>query len=505
VSAGCQSSRHGDAAADAGTLHTAFEAKPSRIDPRFSVDAYSARIQSLLFASLVTQGPDGGFQPYLAAGWRWADERTCLFDLAEGFGFSNGAPVRASDVVATYRAVLAADSGSPRRATLASVASVEAEGDRVVRFRLGAPDAAFLEGATIGVLPAGQAAQGPVETSALVSSGPYRIDWVDRDGGVHLVANPHFHHASVPIERVAIRIIPDALTRVLEMQKGAVDLVQSAIDPDTVDWLERRDSNLRVTRTPSANFQYLGVNLTHSLLADVRIRRAIALAIDRDAIVEAVLNGQARVASSLLPPEHWAHSRHVREFKHDAARARELLDLAGLRDPDGEGPQPRVSFGFKTTTDELSRRIAEVLASQLAEVGIHIEIRSYDWGTFFGDIQRGEFHLYSLQWVGIGDPDILRQVLHSQMRPPAGSNRGGFVDRRTDILTDRARVETSASTRRRLYARIERRVSRLLPYIPLWWPQRIVVSSLRLSGFRPHPAGDLLGLLSARLDPHATR
>lgn len=501
VSAGCQRTHHVDTDADATTLRIAFEAKPSRIDPRYGADAYSARVQGLVFASLVTLGRDGGFRPYLAKTWRWTDERTCVFELAEGFGFADGTEVGPEDVVATYEAVLAPGSGSPRRAALSSVVAVEAEGARRVRFRLAAPDSAFLEGATLGVLRADQATSGQAMPGDLSASGPYRITGGDRDGGVRLEANPYFRHAPVPIERVHIRVIPDGLTRVLELRKGSIDLIQSAIDPDTVDWLAHREGGLRVTHTPSANFQYLGINLSHPQLADARVRRAIAHAIDRDAIVAAVLNGQARVASSMLPPEHWAHARGIRTPAHDPQLARELLDRAGLPDPDGDGPAARLSLSYKATTDELSRRIAEVFAAQLANVGIHIDIRSYDWGTFFSDIQRGDFHLYSLQWVGIGDPDILRQVLHSEMRPPAGNNRAGFVDRRTDLLSARARTEPRAEARRRLYGRIERRVARLLPYVPLWWPERIVVSSQRLAGFRPHPAGDLLGLLEARVEP----
>lgn len=505
VSAGCQRTEQIDANADSATLHIAFEAKPSRIDPRFSTDAYAARIQGLLFASLVTQGSDGRARPYLAKGWEWTDDLTCTFELDDGFGFSDGAPVRASDVVASYRAVLDAESGSPRRAALVSVAAVEAAGDTRVRFHLRAPDAAFLEGATLGILPSRQAAEKAIPPAELIASGPYRIASVDRDGGVELRANPYFKRSSVAISRIDIRVVPDTLTRVLELRKGSIDMVQSAIDPDTVDWLEKNDTVLRVTRTPSANVQYLGINVRQPWLGDVRVRHAIAHAIDRATIVAAVLNGQARVAGSLLPPEHWAHGRGLHPTPYDPARARALLDLAGLPDPDGDGPRPRVTFSYKTTTDELSRRIAVVLAAQLAEVGIALEIRSYDWGTFFGDVQRGEFHLYSLQWVGIGDPDLLRQALHSKMRPPAGLNRGGFADRRIDVLTDRARTEVRMDARRRLYARIERRAARLLPYIPLWWPERIVVSSRRLAGFQPHPAGDLLGLLSAHLEPSPTR
>lgn len=500
ASAGCQRTSHVDAGADATTLLIAFEAKASRIDPRFGLDAYSARIQGLVFASLVTQGPDGGFRPYLAKSWRWTGDRTCTFDLAEGFGFADGTPVRAADVVATYRAVLKSATGSPRRAALGSVVAVEADGDRSVRFRLRSPDGAFLEGATLGILPADQADDTHAAPVELRASGPYRLIAIERDGTTRLEANPHFRHAPVPIPRITIRVIPDALTRVLELEKGSIDLVQSAIDPDTVEWLSRRAEGLRVTRTPSANFQYLGINLAHPMLADLRVRRAIARAIDRPAIVGSILNGQALVATSLLPPQHWAHPRRSRAFAYNPRRSRDLLDRAGFYDPDGRGPRPRATLSFKTTTDDLSRRIAEVLAAQLAEVGIRLEIRSYDWATFFADIKRGDFHLYSLQWVGIGDPDILRQVLHSEMQPPDGNNRGRFVDQQIDELSERAREAVQVEERRRLYARIERRAARLVPYVPLWWPERVVVSSHRLAGFRPHPAGDLLGLLDAHIE-----
>jgi len=505
VCTGCQRTPHADLEADAATLRIAFEAKPSRVDPRYASDAYSARVVGLVFVSLVTPGADGGFRPYLARSWRWDDARTCTFDLTEGFGFEDGRPVRADDVVATFQAVLAADSGSPRRSTLSKVLAVEAVGGTSVRFHLSEPDAAFFEGATLGVLASEQAALDNPAAGELLASGPYRVGSVEPDGSVGLVRNPHFLHAPVPIPRIHIRVIPDALTRVLELENGSVDLVQSAIDPDTVDWLARRDEDIEVTRTASANFQYLGINLRHAVLADVRVRRALAHAIDRDAITREIFNGQARTADSMLPPEHWAHTKHVHSWRYDPQHARALLDRAGLRDPDGDGPQPRVSLDFKTTTEDLSRRIAEVLAAQLAAVGIELRIRSYDWGTFFADIQRGEFHLYSLQWVGIADPDILRQVLHSELRPPLGSNRGGFVDRRTDRLTELARGAMDPDMRRRLYARVERRAARLLPYVPLWWPERVIVSNRRLTGFQAHPAGDLLGLLDARLEPLGTR
>lgn len=486
------------------TLRIASEARPGNLDPRYATDAYSQRIVRLLFASLVSAGPDGDFQPLLARSWRWDDPLTCTFDLSDGFAFSSGKPVSAEDVVATYASVLDEARASPRRATLDSVARVEALGPAAVRFHLEAPDAAFLEGALLGILPAAEAADPKVAPLALHGAGPYRLAHVGRDGGVELEKNPGYTRTPVPIPRLHFRVVPDGLTRALELKRASVDLVQSAIDPDTVAWLERTAPELAVLREPSSNFQYLGLNLRHPVLADPRVRRAIALALDRAAIVETVLNGQATVATGLLPPQHWAYPDEAPRLGHSPSKARALLDTAGWADPDGDGPQPRFVLSYKATSDDLSRRVGEAIAAQLAAVGIHLEVRSYDWGTFFADVERGNFHLYSLQWVGIADPDLLRRILHSSMTPPVGTNRAGFADLKIDRWTEKARRTTDRVQRRKLYARVERRVARVLPYVPLWWPERIVIANRRLHGFKPDPAGDLWGLLAASWAPPET-
>jgi peptide/nickel transport system substrate-binding protein len=501
----CREGPHTERHGQTDALAVGFESTPGRLDPRYSTDAFAGRVGGLLFASLTRLGPNGEFQPYLARRWSWEDERTCVFDLADGFAFADGRGVTAADVAATYASVLAPGSGSPRRATLTGVASVVAEGSARVRFHLAAPDAAFFEGTTLGVLAEGQAKSQALADSALLASGPYRIGEIDRHRGLRLEANPGFSASPVSIPRIHVRVVPDSLTRVLELRSGTLDLVQSAIDPDTVDWLAEHEPSLTITRSPASNLQYLGMNLDHPPLADRRVRRAIAHALDRADLVEHLMSGQARVADSFLPPEHWAHTDRVRRYDQSLGRSLALLDSAGWHDPDGNGPLVRFTLSYKTTTDDLARRIAEAIAYQLARVGIDLEIRSYDWGTFFADIRAGHFHLYSLQWVGIGDPDILRQVLHSGMRPPNGVNRGGYEDAATDRLTDRARSLIDPSRRRDLYARVERRSSRMLPYIPLWWPDRVVVSSRRLVGFEPHPSGDLVGLLRAELRPFRSR
>jgi len=474
----------------------ALEAMPTQLDPRFATDANSSRVDSLVFASLVTVGDDGGYRPYLAHDWKHPDPRTYVFHLRTDFRFEDGRTVTARDVVESYRGLLDPASGSPRSALLSALDSVRADGNRI-EFRLKHPDAAFMETATFAVLPAELSRRPAQEPTDLVASGPYRIVEVRSDRYILLRANRHFPLGAPAIPTLRFRIVPEATMRALELEKGSVDFVENAVDPDTLRWLADADGGHTILRGPSNTFQYLGVNHRRPPLADLRVRRAVALAIDRAAIVRYVLKGTARVATGILPPHHWAYAHHVRAYPHDPARARALLDRAGYRRPAGAPKAPRLTLSYKTTTQELSRRVAEVLAYQLAAVGIHLDISTYEWGTFYADIKSGNFDLYSLAWVGIADPDIMRLVFHSAMVPPAGNNRGAFASRRMDRLTDAARGEIDRKRRRRLYVRAQRTAARELPYVPLWWPDNVVVTSPRLRGFSPQPSGDLLQLARA--------
>jgi peptide/nickel transport system substrate-binding protein len=474
---------------------------PTRLDPRYAMDAYSSRVGSLVFASLVMPGRSGDYQPYLARSWDNPDSRTWRFRLAGGFLFHDGSPVTAADVVATYQALMDAALASPKRSMLARVASVEApSGDEIV-FHLNEPDAAFLEAASVAVLPARLARAPSLAPSELVGAGPYRMEEFAENRTIRLAAFERFPLGAPALPGIEFRIVPDGLMRALELRHGSIDFVQNALDPDTVDWMATQAEGLRVERGRSSSFQYLGMNLEHPALADVRVRRALAQAIDRESIVRHLLKGQAEIADGLLPPQHWAHTSRVRHYAFDPVLARRLLDRAGFPDPDGDGPRPRFSLSYKTTTDELARRTAEAIAEQMKAVGIHLDVLTYEWGTFFADVQSGSFHLYSLKWIGISDPDIFRQILSSQMIPPAGNNRGRYRSARMDRLTERGSATVDLAVRRRVYARVQRLAARELPFIPLWWPQTVVVTTARLEGFTPHPAGDLFDLSRARLAP----
>jgi peptide/nickel transport system substrate-binding protein len=190
----------------------------------------------------------------------------------------------------------------------------------------------------------------------------------------------------------------------------------------------------------------------------------------------------------------------VPRWPYDPGRAKQLLDEAGFSDPDGNGPLPRFRLSFKTTNIDLRRRIAEALKEQLQEVGIELEIRSYEWGTFYSDIKKGNFHLYSLAWVGVMDPDIFYQIFHSQSMPPAGDNRGRYHNAELDRLLDQGRATTDAAARKLIYRRAQEIIADDLPYVPLWWWKNVVVKRPELRGFVPYPDGDLISLKSASLN-----
>jgi peptide/nickel transport system substrate-binding protein len=472
----------------------ALDAEPQTVDPRFATDATASRISDLVHVGLTRNDASGRRVPSLASSWRFADPTTLIFTLRTDLRFADGTPVRASDVVATYEAVLDPALGSPKRAGLDMLAGVTAPDDATVVMRLRAPFAPFLDATGLGVVPAGRA-HDPSEIRE--GAGPFRVVRVDRGERVVLAPNPAWPEPAT-IDPLEFRVVPDPLVRLLELRRGGVQLAQDTPEPELLEWL-RAVPGLRVRRQPGTSFAYLALNLRDPRLARRRVREAIALALDRDRLLRAVLGDMARPASGLLAPEHWAFVA-VPSTPFDPTRARRLLDRAGFPDPDGAGPAPRFRLLYKTSSVPARRRLAEALQAQLADVGIALDVRTYEWGTVYADVRAGRFEVAAMAWVGVGDPDLFYLTLHSTMTPPAGYNRGHYASTVMDRLVEQGRRALDVATRQRVYARVQRRAARDLPMIPLWWEDRVVIESTRLVDFEPQPSGDLLGLATARME-----
>jgi len=471
-----------------------IDSNPTQLDPRYAMDANSVRIAALMYNSLLQADAHSTMQADLAESWTMVDDTTYIFTLHRGVKFHDGRPLTARDVKSTYDFILDPQNRSPRRGPLTLVRSIEELGTYQLRFRLSAPFAPFLEHCTIGIVPAGSLGAASMTSSEPPpGSGPFMLDSIDPGHQIRLKANPSYWEGAPSIQGLVFNIIPDAMVRVLEFKKGTIHLLQNDIEPDLLPWIRSKTEAI-VEVNQGTTFQYIGINLSHPILSQKKVRQALALAIDREVIIHHLLKDQATLATGLLSPLHWAYTGRVPLLRYQPETAKRLLDEAGFPDPDGNGPLPRFKLSYKTTNVDLRRRIAETFKDQLQKVGIELEIRTYEWGTFFSDIKKGHFHLFSLAWVGILDPDIYYSLFHSAAGPPDGENRGHYSNPAVDDLLERGRRSTDIEERKRIYGRVQMILAQDLPYIPLWWVKNVVVRKPAIRGFVPYPDGHLISL-----------
>ncbi|KAB2958304.1 MAG: ABC transporter substrate-binding protein, partial [Thermoanaerobaculia bacterium] len=331
--------------------------------------------------------------------------------------------------------------------------------------------------------------RGPTARS---STAPCRA--ARRPDAVELVAFAGGFRGRPRLERVVLREVPDVTVRVLELRKGSVQLVVNGVPPDVVPMFED-DARFRVVKSPGSNYAYLGLNLEDPALSDARVRRALALSLDRERLVATLWRGQGEVTETMLPPGHWARHDDLPRVAHDPALARRLLDEAGFPDPDGpEGPRPRLTLTYKTSTDETARLQAQILQAMAAEAGIALEIRSLEFATFFADVQRGAFQVFSLTRTGIEEPDLYALLFHSRNVPPVGANRGRYRNPALDRLLERGGRLVEPAERRPVYLEIQEAVARDLPYVSLFTRTNVAVMPAALEGYRNYPSGELLAL-----------
>jgi peptide/nickel transport system substrate-binding protein len=209
------------------------------------------------------------------------------------------------------------------------------------------------------------------------------------------------------------------------------------------------------------------------------------------------MDGHAQAAQSMLPVSHWAYSGNGPRYDYDPARSQQLLDEAGY--PAGPGGT-RFHLTMKTSSADDVRLLGAVLQQQLARVGIALELRSYEFATFYSDVTRGAFQLYSLRWIGGNEqPDIFSYAFSTARFSPKGANRGHYSNARLDTLLDEAAASSDVEQRKIDYAEAQEILARDLPAINLWYRDTIVVHNKRLTHIVPTPSGSYTFLESAEM------
>jgi peptide/nickel transport system substrate-binding protein len=463
---------------DNETITVGLDQPPANLDPRIGTDASSERFFQIIFSSLVRKDEHSAIQPDLATSWDVPDPLTYIFHLRHDVRFHDGRPLTSEDVAFTFRSILDGSLRTPKVGTFERIQSIETPDPYTVIFRLKEVFAPFLwnlSGGAIGIIPAGSGADFARHP---IGTGPFEFVEYIRDQEVVLKRNEQYYGRKAAAPMLRFKIIPEAVVVALELRKGSVDVALNVLTPDMNNVL-KNDDNLRVIQAEGTNYRYIAFNLRDPVFREVRVRQAIAYAIDRDALINYLWRGEAQAATGVLDSHNWAYTSDVRMYPHDPERAKALLKTSGRQ---------QLSFTYRTTNETYSSALAAVLQQQLRDVGINMEIRSNESATFFADIVAGNFQMYSARWVGGNDdPDFFNLVFHSKMVPMKGANRGYYSNPRVDELIDFARSELDMEKRKRAYYEIQRIVSEELPYVSLFHHKNVCVFNKRVEGVTVYP------------------
>lgn len=455
---------------------------PVTLDPRFTTDAISYRISRLIYQSLVDFNQQFEFEPSLAT-WETQSPRHYRFNLKQNQVFDNGLTLNANDVKATYESVIKEGSTSPHKGSLHMIESIHVIDEYTIDFKLNMDDALFPGRLVIGILPAALIEQQHAFNSKPVGSGAVKlVEW--QAGGKLVLQRKHDQKLLEFIE------VKDPTVRVLKLLRGEVDLVQGNLPPEMVNWIAKQEQ-LILEKSKGNLFTYIGFNMENELTEQLQIRQAIAYAIDRETIIEYVMGGGARIAGAIFPPSHWIGHPDLTGYEFNPEKSKQLLAELGYN------KDRPLELTYKTSNNPFRLRLATVIQDQLKQANIKLDIRSYDWGTFYGDIKSGNFQMYSLSWVGLKIPDIFRYVFHSESFPPNGANRGRYNNPEVDTLIEQAEVNQSLDEQAELYQAVQEMVHKELPYIPMWYEDNILAYRKNIRGYTLKADGNYDGLLTA--------
>src|SRR5262249_12781524 len=292
--------------ANPGLVTVALDQPPANLDPRIGIDASSERLFQIMFSSLVKKDEHSAIQPDVATSWDVPDPKTYVFHLRHDVTFHDGRPLTAKDVAFTFRSILDGSVRTPKLGTFERIQSIEVPDPYTVVFKLKEIFAPFLwnlSGGAVGIIPDGS---GPDFNRHPIGSGPFAFVQYIQDQEIILKRNENYfgRKAAAPILR--FKIIPEAVVAALELQKGSVDIELNVLTPD-MDNVLKSDRNLRVMQAEGTNYQYIAFNLTDPVLRDLRVRQAIAYAVDRDAIIKYLRSGEGRLATGVLDESNWAY------------------------------------------------------------------------------------------------------------------------------------------------------------------------------------------------------
>lgn len=468
-------------------------------------------ILDLLFPSLLTEQPDyelhpPSFAPNLATSWAFSeDNRTLTFHLRPNARWSDGTPVTAEDVAFTFRVQKDRRLPWSGQEIKDFIEDVEAVSPTEVRFHFSRAYPYQLMDANDGhIVPAHAWGKIPVEawshtdfSRVLVTSGPFRVGSHTPQQQLVLVRDPVFWNQPKPyLDRVIFKVIPDAGQQLSQLLAGLVDMVLMVPPREAQE--VKRNPNLELVEVPSRVWGYIGWNNRRPPFSDRRVRRALSLGINRQAIVETVYWGFARLARGPIPSTMWAANRNLKPLPYDPVQAAELLEAAGIRDTDGDGLREwrgkpwRIELLYPSV-NPLRAQAAVMIQADLARVGIHVRPTPMEFTAMMARQEAGNFDAVLSAWEEATKVDMTS--LWATPSATTGSNNFiGYSNPEVDHLVAQAREENDLDKAKVYWDRAQELIVEDQPVTFLYESVQLVGLSRRIKGANINPASVFFNL-----------
>ncbi|WP_417899835.1 ABC transporter substrate-binding protein [Bacillus haimaensis] len=470
------------------------------LDPITTTEGETFKVTKNIFETLINYGEqDTTLQPGLATEWKASDDAlTFTLTLREGVKFHDGTDFNADAVVKNFERWMNGDADKFPYYTMFGgfkgdeghvIKEIKALDEKTVEFTLNRPQAPFLK--NLAMSPFGIASPAALEehgdnfSKNPVGTGPFKfVEWKENDRIV-LEKNKDYWMEGYPkLDKVIFKAIPENSARLNALKTGEIDLMDG-VNPSDLAQIEG-DSNLQTFERPSMNVGYLGLTATRPPFDNKLVRQALNHAIDKQAIIDAFYGGLAQPAKNPLPPALEGYNDDIEAYPYDLEKAKALLAEAGFADGFEMElwampvPRPYMPDGMK---------VAEVIQSSFAEIGVKAEIVTYDWGTYLDKASKGEADAFLLGWTGDnGDAD---NFIHTLLdKDSIGSNNYTYYsnDELHEILIE-AQTNADQEVRNKLYKEAQEIIHEDAPWVPLVHSTPLLAGKSNLKGFLPHPTG----------------
>ncbi|PAE42681.1 glutathione ABC transporter substrate-binding protein [Bacillus sp. 7884-1] len=471
-----------------GTLNVVRLSDATKLDPHFITDIPSANVvYQKVYQGLVVPDKDFKIQPLLAKEWTVVNDTTWEFKLRDDVTFHDGAPFNAEAVKATFDRLLDPNTGSPQREKFSMITEVKVVDEYTVQLSLAYPYAPLLsilasqEGS---ILSPKALAENPENLAQHpVGTGPFVFEAWKSGQEISLKKNENYWGKKPNIDGVVFKVVPEDATRLAMIETGEAH-INDQVPVTEIERIEASET-MGLYRTEGLAVEYVGFNTKKKPFDDVKVRKAISHAIEREAIIKGVYNNVGTLANVAMSPKVYGHSKEVKPYNYDLNEAKKLLKEAGYEN------------GLELTllTSDRKERInmAEVIQSQLKGIGINVKIQVMEYGAYIEMANNGEHDLFIGGWGNAtGDGDYNQyNLFHSASQGPAG-NHFYYSNPVVDQKIEAARKETAEAKRLKLYEEVMQMEIDEAVYIPIRNYEHMAAHSKNVSGFWLNAANYLM-------------